>query len=462
MATTEPRRKTARTLPFPDRVALIFADRHWHLVEYARGLADGNESFAEDWVAGAYVQALTQEDQLAHRDDGFIVMRLHDHIRAAARVERERRKSAAHPHPAAPTVLNSATGGARDLAEQIAERAEANIYAKAFFGLSDSRGRRAVVLRVLGHSYAEIAKMIGARDAADARMLAHRARQAALRAAEPLLDGTACRGAQLLMQAALEGRLSAKKREQLKRHMAETDCACGRIFRLMEHGTDLRRLRALVPPALMLPAAGGAADAGIAEAGLHGFLGLSRLTYVNEMAGAHQFIAWAGDLLAWVGRPGALVSALALIPVGIRRGPGRWVAVALSAVAVLFLAGGLLHGFPGASGDPPPAGRPGAASSGASAPLDPMAGLVAQQTGRLIDAASARVRRLQRATEIATARSLSAATQARTTQAAWQSTSAAERAPSAGYQQVSTPAAAPAPAAKPLPLDDAFTPWAAG
>ena len=254
MATTAPRRKGAKPLRFPDRVALICADRHWRLVEYARGLSGGNEAFAEDWVAGAYEQALTQEHQLAHRDDGFIVIRLHDHIRVAARIERERRKSAAYPHPAAPAVLNRATGDAPDLAEQIAERAEADIYAKAFWGLRDSRGRRALVLRTLGYSFAEIAEMLDAPSAAAARVLASRARREALRAVEPIIDGTACRDAQRLMQAALEGRLSAKRRKQLERHMAEAGCACGRIFRMMENGTDLRRLAALLPPALMLPA----------------------------------------------------------------------------------------------------------------------------------------------------------------------------------------------------------------
>src|SRR5581483_7275778 len=323
-----------------------------------------------------------------HRDDGFIVIRLHDHIRVAARIERERRKRAAYPHPAAPSVLNRATGDARDLAEQTAERAEADIYAKAFWGLPDSRGRRALVLRTLGYSFGEIAELLGVSGAAAARVLASRARQEALRAVEPILEGTACREAQRLMQAALEGRLSAKKREQLERHMAEAGCACGRIFRMMERGTDLRRLAALLPPALMLPAAGGAVDAGIAEAGVHGFLGLSRLTYVNEMAGVHQVAAWVGELLSWAGRPGAALSAMALVPVGIRRGPARWLALALAAVAVLFIAGGVLHGFPGASGARPPAGQAGPRPSGAAWSVDPLAGVVAQQTGRLLDAAS--------------------------------------------------------------------------
>jgi len=405
-----------------DLLAGIAASKHQdELLQLARRLCAGREELAKEWLHDAYADALDERMwELAGLGEREAIEWLQKRIRSHARCERRRRVSPVHPRPAEPAEFDLLRGEGEGVDELFEEREEIAAFRKAFYGLADARARRALFMDVAGWERDETTVALGYKNRAALRLTLHRSRLRIAQRAEPIITGSVCREFQEQMPAALEATLRAGERAALDHHLAECECGCRRVWNRLEADEKRGRLRAIIPPVLLLPAAaGGVADAGIAEAGLHGFLGLSRLTYVNEMAGAHQFIAWAGDLLAWVGRPGALVSALALIPVGVRRGPGRWVAVALSAVAVLFLAGGLLHGFPGASGDPPPAGRTGAASSGAGAPLDPMAGIVARQTGRLIDAASARVGRLQRATEIAAARSLSAATQVRTAQAAW-------------------------------------------
>src|SRR5438067_1431465 len=98
MATTEPRPRLqpAPHLSFRDRMEHLCVSRHPALLAYARQYARAERHLAEDWVNGAYLKAMTQERELQARDDGFLLMRLHDHIRHAARAERRRRQSPGH------------------------------------------------------------------------------------------------------------------------------------------------------------------------------------------------------------------------------------------------------------------------------------------------------------------------------------------------------------------------------
>jgi DNA-directed RNA polymerase specialized sigma24 family protein len=463
------------TLPSPERLSAsqrvhallpgLIARHHLRLLSFAERRCAGRSHLAAEWVNEAYGDALDgRAAEVAELAEDEILDWLRRRIRSSARRERRRRVHPGNPIPTEPAEFEELVDEEPSPQELLEEREELAAYREAFFALSDSRQTEALLMLGAERDRDEMVRALGCKDRAELRLLLHRAKARVAQRAAPIADGRACIAFQEQMAAAIEGALSARERAALERHMASGACGCLRVYHRLELDERRGHLRAVVPPVLLLPAAGGVADAGLTEAGLHGLLGLSRLTYLNEMAGIHQVAAWLGSLGSWAARPWPALAAMALsVPMGARRGRVRWLAIALGAVAALFVVGGMLHGFPGEPSAVKPASPAALAAAAAGLPPEKVA-LAAGQGPPDVRASALQVRTglTRNSTRIASAARLGVSPAPRTRPAAWHTTEASYRASTPTYRRVASASASPRARLAPLSLDDAFTPGAGG